>query len=227
MLAHLVNILFPKVCCGCKTFLLSNEKVICTACRHEMPLTGFYSYPDNEAHKKFYGRILVDHVSAFLYYHKKGIVQELIHALKYRGHEEIGTVLGEWYAVHLLELEWVARVDYIIPVPLHRKKLRKRGYNQVTTFSKALSDKLKIPLLEDLLVRKIDSETQSRKSFLKRTEINEAFFDAHFDQSLHNRHFLLVDDVLTTGATLEACGRKLLRIPGAQLSIVTIAFSHS
>jgi len=227
MLRHLINVLFPKVCAGCKTFLLGNEKVICTRCRHEIPLTGFYMDPNNDSYKKFYGRIIVDHVSSFMYYHKKGIVQEIIHSLKYRGHEEIGSMLGEWYAGHLKELELHTKVDLIIPVPLHKKKLRQRGYNQVSAFSRTLSEKLNIPYNEQLLVRKVHSKTQSKKSRSNRIEIKEGVFDVAFDENHHNKHYLLIDDVLTTGSTLEACGRALLKIPGAKLSIITMAITDS
>lgn len=192
-----------------------------------MPLTGFYTNPDNDAYQKFYGRIIVDHVSSFMYYHKKGIVQEIIHSLKYRGHEEIGSILGEWYADHLMILELHTKIDVIIPVPLHKKKLRQRGYNQVSAFSRALSDKLNIPYDEKLLIRKIHSKTQSQKNRSSRTEIKEGIFDVDFDESHYNKHYLLVDDVLTTGSTLEACGRALLKIPGSKLSIITMAITDS
>lgn len=227
MFTHLINLLFPKVCAGCRTFLLGNEKVICTGCRHELPLTGFHNDPDNDAYKKFYGRIGVEHVSSFMYYHKKGIVQEIIHSLKYRGHEEIGTVLGEWYAGDLKKHTIFTDIDFVVPVPLHPKKLRKRGFNQVTAFSKAISENLEIVLIEDLLLRKVNSETQSRKTRFRRTEVDETVFDVMFNESHYNKHFLLIDDVLTTGSTLEACGRSLLKIPGAKLSIITMAISHS
>jgi predicted amidophosphoribosyltransferase len=145
MLKYLLNLFFPPVCSGCNSFLLTNEKVICTLCRHNIPLTNHHLNPENEAFKKFYGRIPLEYASAFLYFHKKGIVQELIHKLKYKGHQEIGSVLGDWYAEDLKEKTTVKIADIIIPVPLHKKKLRERGYNQVTTFGLALSKELGIP----------------------------------------------------------------------------------
>lgn len=227
MFKSIINLFFPKVCSGCKSFLLTNENVICTICRHNVPLTNHHLNPENEAFKKFYGRIPVESVSALLYFHKKGIVQELIHSLKYRGHQEIGTVLGDWYAAELKDLELIKTIDVIIPVPIHKKRLRERGYNQVTTFGLALSKNLEIPYNPTLLQRKVYSKTQSKKNFLGRTEGIDAVFDVSFTEEDHNKHFLLIDDVITTGATLEACSHALLKIPGAKISIICMAMAHS
>lgn len=226
MINNLIDLLFPKVCAGCKGFLLQNENVICTRCRHEIPLTQFHLLPENDAFKLFYGKLDVQYVSSFLTFHKKGIVQELIHRLKYSGNQEIGTVLGNWYAEDLKKVQVLEKVDFIIPVPLHKNRLKKRGYNQVATFGKALSEQLNIVYNDAVLIRNLDIKTQSRKTFEERTNVNLAIFDVVFDESLHNKHFLLIDDVLTTGATLENCGKAILKIPGAKLSIVTMAVSH-
>lgn len=227
MFQSLINLFFPPVCSGCHSFLVSNEMVICTLCRHNIPLTNHHLNPDNEAFKKFYGRIPVEHTSALLYFHKKGIVQELIHNLKYKGQEDIGAVLGEWYAEDLKNLDILKTIDEIIPVPLHKRKLRERGYNQVTNFGKTLSIGLNILYNPNLLVRNIYSKTQSRKSFLNRSEGIDTIFDVVFTEKDHNKHFLLIDDVLTTGSTLEACSHALLKIPGTKISIVCMAMAHS
>ncbi len=227
MLKNIINLFFPPVCAGCHSFLLSNENVICTLCRHNIPLTNHHLNLENEAFKKFYGRIPVEYTSALLYFHKRGIVQELIHNLKYKGQEEIGTVLGEWYAEDLKNLTIIQSVDEIIPVPLHRRKLRERGYNQVTNFGLALSKNLNIPYKPSLLVRNIYSKTQSKKTLLSRSDGIDTIFDVVFTEKDHNKHFLLIDDVITTGSTLEACSHALLKIPGAKISIVCMAMAHS
>jgi ComF family protein len=227
MFENLINVLFPKVCLGCNSHLLSNENVICTFCRHEIPLTNHHLNPENEAIKKFYGKIPVEFATTLVYFHKKGIVQEMIHNLKYRGHEEIGTVLGEWQAEHLKTLPIVNTFDEIIPVPLHKKRLKERGYNQVSSFGLALSKKLKINYNPNILSRSVYSKTQVKKNLLNRTEVLEHIFEVNFSEKDHNKHFLLIDDVLTTGSTLEACGRELLKIPGAKISVVCMAMSHS
>lgn len=227
MLNNLINLFFPKVCLGCKGFLLSEENVICSSCRHEIPLTQHFLNEENEALMKFYGKIPVEHVSALFYFHKKGIVQEIIHGLKYNGHQEVGTVIGEWISEELILLPISNHFDAVIPVPLHKKRLRERGYNQVTNFGIAIANKLKINYNDSLLLRNIYSKTQVQKNLLGRISVIDSLFDVTFDEKDHNKHFLLVDDVLTSGATLEACGRALLKIPGAKISIVCMAMSHS
>lgn len=226
MFKNLINLFFPPVCAGCHSLLLSNEKVICTICRHNIPLTNHHLNSENEAFKKFYGRIPVEHSSALLYFHKKGIVQELIHNLKYKGQEEIGTILGEWYAEDLNNSSIINSIDEIIPVPLHKRKLRERGYNQVTNFGLALATNLNIAYNPSLLVRNVYSKTQSKKNLLNRSEGIDTVFDVYFSEKDHNKHFLLIDDVMTTGSTLEACSHALLKIPGAKISIVCMAMAH-
>lgn len=227
MLESLKNLFFPKVCAGCHSLLMTNENVICTSCRHEIPLTQYHLDTNNEAVKKFYGKIDIEHASAFLYFNKKGIVQELIHNLKYKGFEEIGTVLGNWYVEDLKRIQPKVPFDVVIPVPLHRKKFKERGYNQVANFGNALSKGLDIDYNETILFRKKYSKTQSQKNLLGRSEGIENIFDVRFSEENHNKHFLLVDDVLTTGATLEACSRALLKIPGTKISIVCMAMANS
>ena len=227
MFKSIINLFFPKNCSGCDAILLANEKVICSICRHNIPLTNHHLLTENEAFKKFYGRIPVEYASAFLYFHKKGIVQKLIHNLKYKGHEEVGTLLGEWYTEDLKEIISSLEADEIIPVPLHPKKYKERGYNQVSTFGKSLAEKLELDYNETILFRKVYSKTQSKKNLLGRTEGIETIFDVHFTEKDHNKHFIIIDDVMTTGATLEACSRALLKIPGVKISIVCMAMAQS
>lgn len=227
MLKKLINLFFPIVCESCQNLLLDNEKLICIECRHNIPITNHLDYKKNEAYKKFDGKIPIEHASSMMYYHKKGIGQHLIHRLKYKNRPEIGTLLGEWHSQDLSKLEIIKTVDYIIPVPLHKKRLKKRGYNQIDTFCHALSEELKIPVNKEILFRKEYSVTQSKKGLVERNNVLKTTFECKKDEQLNNKHFLLVDDVLTTGATLEACGRTLLSIPGTKISIVTIGFSQS
>jgi ComF family protein len=227
MLQSLINIFFPKVCLGCNHLLISNENVVCTSCRHEIPLTNHHLNPENEAFKKFYGKFPVEFVTTLVYYNKKGIVQELIHNLKYRGHEEIGSFLGDWHSEELKNLPVLKDITQIIPVPLHHKRLKKRGYNQVSTYAQSLSKNLEITYNPLILYRKVYSNTQVKKNLLGRIDLNETIFDVNFTEQDHNNHFLLIDDVITTGSTLESCSKALLKIPGAKISIVCMAMSHS
>jgi len=134
-------------------------------CRHEIPLTHHHKIANNEAFVKFYGRIPVEFTAALFYFHKKGIVQELIHKLKYKGHQEIGEMIGSWYAQELKSVACIKTVDCIIPVPLHPKKLKERGYNQVTSFGEALAKNLSITYNPDILIRKRYSNSQTKKQF--------------------------------------------------------------
>lgn len=204
-----------------------NETVICTSCRHELPLTNHHSETENEIIKKFYGRIPIEFGAAMFYFHKKGIVQQLIHNLKYQNHQEIGTMLGKWYGEELKFLEIVKNTDFIIPVPLHKKRLKKRGYNQVEKFGLALSSLLKVPYNDSILYRNIYSDTQTQKSFFGRTTIKKDLFDVVFSEIHQGKHFLLIDDVITSGTTIEACAKALFKIPDAKISIVAMAYTHS
>lgn len=226
MFKTLLNLLFPKVCSGCKGILLESEDVVCTHCRHDMPFTQHHLDEENETYKKFYGRLTVEHASSVVYFHKQGIVQELIHNLKYRGKQEIGSLIGKWYVEDIKNIEVLQSVTEVIPVPLHRKKLRQRGYNQVADFGKALAHGLGANYNDDLLLRNTYNKTQTKKNIAARAEIINNSFDVTPTDHDKNKHFLLVDDVITTGATLEACGRALLKIPGARVSIITIAYAH-
>lgn len=227
MFTSLLNLFYPKVCAGCNELLLASENTICLVCRHNIPLTNHLQHLENEAYHKFYGRIPIISASAFMYYHKKGIVQQLIHNLKYRNQQNIGTVIGEWYAEELLNNSIINCADEIIPVPLHPKKFNERGYNQVTTFAVALSERLKIPVNNKLLVRNTYSKTQTKKNLFGRADIDQELFGIQASVSDQNKHYILVDDVITTGSTLEACCRALLKIPGTKISIICMAFSES
>jgi ComF family protein len=226
MFDAILNLFFPKICSCCEGLLLQNETVICTQCRHDLPETNHHLQPENEMFKKFYGQIPLEYASALFYFNKKGLVQSLIHNLKYRGHQEIGQILGDWYAEDLKKTGYLKTADYIVPVPLHKRKLKKRGYNQITTFGKSLSENLEIPYEESVLLRNIYSKTQSQKNLEGRTQSMDSIFDVSFSEEHHNKHFLLLDDVITSGATLESCCRALMKIPGVKISVVCMAMAH-
>jgi ComF family protein len=227
MLKLLANLIFPPLCPGCNEPLPEENMMLCTLCRHNMPFTNHYLQADNEAYVKFLGRLPVVHVSALLYFHKEGIGQNLVHNLKYRRQQQVGTLMGQWHGKNLYQVSVLQDVTDVIPVPLHPKKLRERGYNQAARFAIELAKALNASYNDRLLLRATYNKTQTQKNKEKRAEIINAAFKVNYSQSDHNRHFLLVDDVMTTGATLEACGRLLLQVPGARLSIVTIAYAHT
>ena len=226
ILQNVIDLFFPTICFGCDGILQTNEEVLCTICRHNIPLTNHCYQPNNEMFRRFYGRVPVEFVAAKFFFLKKGIVQKLIYNLKYFNHQEIGTFVGDWFASDLKNLAIINTIDVIVPVPLHPKRLKERGYNQVETFGLALSKNLAIEYNPEILVRKIYSISQSKKAFDDRIEANLSIFDVVNTEKNHNKHFLIVDDVFTTGATLELCSKALLKIPGAKISIICISMAH-
>ena len=208
---------------GCNGLLQTGEEVLCTKCRHDLPLTHHHLTLENDAFKRLAGRVPLEKVMSMLVFEKQGIVQQIIHKLKYRGHEEVGTLLGYWYG-EIIKDE-CKEVDAIIPVPLHKRRLKERGYNQVSTFCNALSDCLKIPVNNKILSRSLYSKTQTKKAFFLRTDVKKEIFDVSFSDKDSGKHFLLVDDVLTSGTTLELCSKALLKIPNTKISIVTMALT--
>ena len=227
MLKSLINLFYPKLCNACNNLLLNNEHVICVKCRHELPYTYHHLEDENEIKTKFFGLLPIENAAAMLYFHDKGIAQSLIHNLKYRKQQEVGTVLGKIYAEELLDWATIKEIDFIIPTPIHKKRLQARGYNQVTTFCKAISEEFCIPTDFDVLKRIKHSKTQTRKSKEKRSEMKSNDFKVDYKEHHENKHFLLVDDVITSGATIEACAKALLEIPGSKISLLAIAYTQS
>ena len=226
MWKSVANLFFPEGCAGCNEVLATGENVICTSCRHHLPMTNHHELAKNELWQKFYGRLDVQFVGAQFYFHKKGIVQQLIHNLKYRGTQEVGDAIGNWYGPLLQKHPALQDVDEIIPTPLHKRRVRERGYNQVTTFGKALSTILNVPYNDELLYRSRYSSSQTFKNLLERSMSEKPMFLVRNPEKHRNKHFLLIDDVITTGATLEACGRALMQVENAKLSVVCMAMSH-
>jgi len=224
MINHLVDILYPETCVGCNGILQTGEEVLCIKCRHDLPLTNHHKITENDAFKRLAGRIPLEKAMSMLLFEKQGIVQQIIHKLKYQGQQKIGTMLGYWYG-EIIKKE-LSDINEIIPVPLHKKRLKERGYNQVTSFCNALSLRLEVPVNNNILIRKLYSKTQTKKTFFSRTDVSKEVFDVGFAEKDFNKHFLLVDDVMTSGTTLEQCSKALLKIPNTKISIVTIALTN-
>jgi ComF family protein len=206
--------------------LLQNEKVICTFCRHDLPLTNFKSYTRNKVSSIFSGRITIEKAYALLFFRKQGITKNLIHDLKYRGNEGVGVFFGNWIGEIVAKNKEFSTVDFIVPVPIHAKKKKIRGYNQVTKFGECLSMHLKVPLNEDVLIRQSATKTQTLKSRFERFNDLESKFSARNTSIFKEKHILIIDDVITTGATLEACAKELLKTPGIKISILTMSYTE-
>lgn len=225
ILKDMFAIFFPKVCLCCQDYLVSHESVICLPCRHDLPLTNFSFEENNLIEKSFYGRIPLENATSLFYFFKKGNVQQLIHQLKYNNQQQVGTFIGDWLGEQLTESDRFKDLDCIIPVPLHPKKFKKRGYNQVTTFGESLANKLAVPYFENILIRVSSTKTQTKKLRFERWKNVQELFDVQNNLSLENKHILLIDDVITTGATLEACFDALKKTKNLKISIACMAYT--
>ena len=220
------HLFYPKLCVVCEGKLTTNEKILCTFCRHDLPIITVANYQKNKITELFYGRIPIEKGMSFLFFRKKGKVRDLIHQLKYKGNQEIGLFLGDWFGEILKENQEFNEVDFIIPVPLYQKRLRQRGYNQVTKFGEKLSEILEIPYKANVLVRTSSTKTQTFKNRFDRFKDIETTFLLTDTLYFENKHVLLIDDVITTGATLEACCNELLKTNNIKISILTMTFTE-
>ena len=218
-----ISLIYPRICCGCGITLMRREAVICTWCLHHLPRTGFHLDDDNPVSRMFWGRAHIEMAASFLYFHKGSRVQHLIHQLKYKSKTEIGIRLGELYGHELIKSPLFAGISVIIPVPLHPRKKRKRGYNQSEVIARGISSVLKVPVDTKSLIRKTYTETQTRKTRFKRWENVKEVFVINNPGQIRGKHILLVDDVITTGATLEACANRVLEAEGTRVSIASVA----
>lgn len=225
MFQSVINLLFPKVCYACLNTLSDNENVICINCRHDLPVTNYHFDDSNAVKNVLYGRAKIEHATALFRFKKKGLVQQLIHGLKYKGYETIGSTLGDWLGGELKTLQQYKNIDVVIPVPLHKKKLRKRGYNQVDKFGKQLAEALNTDYNDAVLVKVTNTKSQVNKIRFARWSNDNELFQLTATKPIENKHILLVDDLITTGATLEACIQVLNQAKNIKISIATMAIA--
>jgi len=221
--ADFIYLLYPEKCITCEEALYNHEKIICTNCLLDIPKFMIKNYSDNEMAKLFWGRVKIEKTFALYIFQKKGKFQQLMHELKYRNNKAVGLEFGKILGKKILKTKAFDDVDVIIPVPLHWKKLKKRGYNQSQLIAESVSKELKKPLLTDVLYRKIETTTQTKKTRFQRWQNVEDIFDIKNMQKVENKHLLLIDDIVTTGATLEACANCLLKAKNSKISIATLA----
>jgi ComF family protein len=219
------HFLIPEICPGCGHALRHNTNKLCWRCLAELPMTTFERHSENAVAALFYGRMRVEKAAAFLFFNAGSLSQQIIHQIKYKSNLELGKYMGILMAQPMLQQGWHQNIDAIIPLPLNRKKLLKRGYNQSLLLSEGLSDALRLPVETVAVMRTVFTQTQTRKSRLQRWANVEQVFDLSDAAALSNKHVLLVDDVITTGATIEACGQRLLQVPGLRLSVCSLAFA--
>ncbi len=221
-----LHLLYPHVCNGCGSDLLQEKNLLCLKCINDLPHTNFAQYPNNPVEKYFWGRLTVVAAHSEFYFSKESLIQHLIHQLKYKGNTKIGIYLGELTGKTLLKSNRFNSIDGIIPLPLYADKERQRGYNQATVICNGISAVMNVPVIIGNIIRQRFTETQTLKHRTERWENVVGSFAVKNAAALKGKHLLLVDDVVTTGATLEACGNILLQVEGVRVSIVTLAHAE-
>lgn len=223
----ILTLFFPKLCLACGINPPPQEKDICIHCQYYLPKTEFHLDLENPFTERFWGRVKIEGGASLYYFMKNGRTQKLIHNLKYKGKKKIGVKLGELYGRELRLAKGFENIDLIIPVPLHPKKQHTRGYNQSDMFARGLSETMEIPWRSNILVKTLHNPSQTKKTRMERLENVRVAFRIKNPELLRGKHVLIVDDVLTTGATLEACAEKVLEIPHTKVSLATIAFAKN
>lgn len=221
----LMHLFYPHLCEGCSRPLVGKEDILCIGCALQLPETGYHHIAGNETELRFAGRIPYTYATTFAYFTADGLLQHLLHRLKYSGKQEIGSYLGRCFGQRLLDSGRITDIDIIIPVPLHKAKQAQRGYNQSLLIAQGMSEVLGIPAADDLLIRVRDTKSQTKKTRTERVNNMTDAFEVKNKGALKGKHILLCDDVLTTGATLEACALALLKEENVKISIATIGIA--
>lgn len=225
LLDDMVSLVYPRTCAACNQVLLNHEILLCMFCEVEIPKTNYHLMPDNPIEKMFWGRFELESAAAYLHFRKQGGVQKIMHKLKYKGKSDVGTVIGERYGREVAKVDRFKNVDVIVPIPLHRDKQKTRGYNQSEMFGIGLSEGMNVPLSVDNFVKITATESQTKKNRSERWKNVRDVFQVNNPELLENKHILLIDDIITTGATIEAAALILLQIKGVKISVLGMAVS--
>ena len=220
-----LHLVFPQVCEGCGSDVVDDHDLLCLKCLGSLPITGFQFHSSNVVEKMFWGRLPIREASAQYYFTKESMMQHLMHQIKYKGNKELGVYLGNLMGVALQQTNRFSNIDALIPLPLFPSKEKKRGYNQAALLCYGISEIIGKPVWENVVIRTIHTETQTRKNRVARWKNIEGKFQLNDAGKLKDKHVLLVDDVITTGASLEACGREILKSGEVGLSICTLCYA--
>ena len=225
IIKYFLSLFFPNYCLGCGNTLETPDESLCIYCLAQFPETDFQKESPNAMEQLFLGKVDIEHAAALYYFSKGSRIQSVIHNLKYKGKKDVGFLLGRLLGKELKESPYFQSIDYILPVPLHKKKKNKRGYNQSEEIAKGVSEGMNIPLNTKSLLRGRFTKTQTRKKRFERWENVKDVFFVQQTSKLENKHILLIDDVVTTGSSLISCVEKLLTIEGVKVSVATIAIA--
>ncbi len=224
-LNNLAHFIFPHHCSGCNTDVLSEEQLLCAKCLYELPETNFANIYNNVVEKNFYGRLKVEQATAAFYFTKESLMQHLIHQLKYKSNQAIGVYLGKMLGNQLLQSNRFNEVDIIVPLPLNPKREFKRGYNQAAVICNGITEVFSKPINTTTVIRKVNTETQTHHTRTERWQNMDGVFTVANAQAIKDKHILLVDDIITTGATIEACGKVILDAGAKCLSVAAVGYT--
>lgn len=225
MLKDFISLLFPDQCSGCENTLNTDKELICLTCLSNLPRTNFDFDNENPVAQKFWGKVPIHKAIALLNFNQHGLTQQLIHQLKYQGNQQLGVLLGKLLGKEIGDRIKEESIDLVLPVPLHSRRRRKRGYNQSDLIAEGVADALHIERDSTSLIRRTNNESQTRKNLFQRWKNVETIFEVKSLNQLRDKHVLLVDDVITTGATLEACTQQLIKAENIKVSVATLAIT--
>ena len=223
---NFLDLFFPNLCVVCKQRLSEGEQHICTDCLLLIPKTNFHLQPDNRLEQFFAGRFPFQHIAAFAYFVKGGSIQHIIHELKYNRNPHIGRFIGELCGENIKNSDFISSIDMLVPVPLHPKRQKERGYNQSLEICKGISHITGIPINSDTLLRKVNNPSQTKNARFDRWKNVEDIFHVVTPETFANKHILLVDDINTTGSTLESCAKEILECINSKISIYSVGTAN-
>jgi ComF family protein len=226
MIADFISLIFTETCSSCGFHLFKNESFLCLKCYHKLPKTDFHKEMENVLARRLWGKFPLTYALAYLKYYKGGSVQKMLYQIKYKGNKEGATFLGKWYGNDLRKEGLNEKFDCILPVPLHKKRFQTRGFNQSEYFAKGLSSSLDIPLYVEVLKREIHKKSQTGMGRFERWQNVKDVYEVHNPELVRGKKILLADDVITTGATLEACAEKLIVAGVKEINIVAMAVAE-
>ena len=220
-----IHLLYPHVCIGCGSDVIETSETLCAQCFAALPVTDYFLYANNAIERLFAGRIVIESAGSAFYFTKKSLLQNIMHELKYKGNLQAGLFIGKQTGIAMQQSGRFTDVDIIVPMPLSNKRMQQRGYNQATIIARGISSIIKKKVEDNAVVRRMNTSTQTHKSRTSRWQNMQDVFAIKNEEALAGKHVLLVDDIVTTGATLEFCSEAILLIENTKVSIVTAAYT--